>query len=45
MVDAAVMKKYIMFCDIDSEYFMLGASFIVGSNPTFSVCEHDSSDG
>lgn len=38
-------EKYIMFCDIDSEHFMLGASFIVGSTPTFSACERDSSDG
>lgn len=37
MVDAAVMKKHIMLCDIDSEYFMLGASFIEGSNPSFPV--------
>ena len=37
MVDAAVMKEYIMFCDINSEYFMLGASFIEGSIPSLSV--------
>lgn len=44
-VDAAVMEKYIMFCDIDSNFILLGASFIVGSTPTFSVCERGSSDG
>ena len=45
MVDAAVMKKYIMFCGINSKYFRLGASFIVGSNPTFSACGCGSSGG
>lgn len=30
-------EKYIMFRGINSEYFMLGASFIDGSNPSFSV--------
>lgn len=45
MVDAAVVDKYIMFCDVDSNYFTLGASFIEGSNPSLSVCECGSSDG
>lgn len=45
MVDAAVMEKYIMFCDIYSKFILLGVSFIVGSTPTFSVCECGSSDG
>lgn len=37
MVDAAVMKKHIMFCGINSKCFMLGASFIEGSSPSFPV--------
>lgn len=37
LVDAAVMKKHIMLCDINSGHFMLGASFTEGSSPSFSV--------